>query len=136
MLLVLRQPDSNNLRSRSRAAAPLTTTCSSRAAPAAHPNGIPTDYIHDFEPQYVSPMVNGADPGIPGRAKKDIATKGYDVVYMPYCTGDVHVGNNVVTYTDPAGVNPPITWRHVGYNNTVASAELPAHASPASTSCW
>jgi apolipoprotein N-acyltransferase len=37
---------------------------------------------------------------------------------MPYCTGDVHVGDNVVTYTDPAGVNPPITWRHVGYNNT------------------
>ncbi len=63
--------------------------------------------------------MNGADPGIPVfRPKKDIATKGYDVVYMPYCTGDVHVGNNVVTYTDPAGVNPPITWRHVGYNNT------------------
>jgi hypothetical protein len=95
-------------------------TCSGQAGllGAAHPNGIPNDYIHEFQPQYVSPLVNGADPGIPLRPKKDIATKGYDVVYMPYCTGDVHVGNNVVTYFDPAGQQPPITWRHVGYNNT------------------
>jgi len=95
-------------------------SCSGQAGilGAAHPNGIPDNYIADFQPQYVSPLVNGADPGIPFRPKKDIATKGYDVVYMPYCTGDVHVGNNVVTYTDPAGVNPPITWRHVGFNNT------------------
>ncbi len=95
-------------------------SCSGQAGilGAAHPNGIPDNYIADFQPRYVSPLVNGADPGLPLRPKKDIATKGYDVVYMPYCTGDVHVGNNVVTYTDPAGVNPPITWRHVGYNNT------------------
>jgi hypothetical protein len=98
-------------------------TCSGRAGilGAAHPNGIPDNYMAEFQPQYVSPLVNGADPGIPGRAKKDIATKGYDVVYMPYCTGDVHVGNNVVTYTDPLGQNPPIVWRHVGYNNTRAA---------------
>lgn len=91
---------------------------------AANPNGIPTNYITDFKAKYVSPLVNGADPGIPGRAKKDIATKGFDMVYMPYCTGDVHVGNNVVTYTDPTGVNPPITFRHVGYNNTRAAIDF------------
>src|SRR5262249_3919044 len=64
-------------------------TCSGRAGilGAAHPNGIPDNYMAEFQPQYVSPLVNGADPGIPGRAKKDIATKGFDVVYMPYCTG-------------------------------------------------
>ena len=101
-------------------------SCSGQAGilGAAHPNGIPNDYIHEFQPTYVSPLVNGADPGIPPfRSKKDIATKGYDVVYMPYCTGDVHVGNNVVTYTDPSGVNPPVTWRHVGYNNTRAALD-------------
>jgi hypothetical protein len=98
-------------------------TCSGRAGllGAAHPNGIPNNYMAEFQPQYVSPLVNGADPGIPLRAKKDIATKGFDVVYMPYCTGDVHVGNNVVTYTDPLGQNPPIVWRHVGYQNTRAA---------------
>jgi hypothetical protein len=88
---------------------------------AAHPNGIPTDYITSFEPQYVSPIINGADPGIPGRAKNPIVTNGYDMVYMPYCTGDVHIGNRVVTYTDPTGVNPPIVFRHNGYNNTIAA---------------
>lgn len=88
---------------------------------AANPNGIPVDYITGFKAEYVSPLVNGADPGIPGRAKKDIATKGYDVVYMPYCTGDTHVGNNVVTYTDSTGQNPPLVFRHVGYQNTVAA---------------
>ena len=100
-------------------------TCSGQAGllGAANPNGIPDDYITQFEAQYVSPLVNGADPGIPLRPKNPIATEGWDVVYMPYCTGDVHVGNNVVTYSDPTGQNPPITWRHVGFNNTRAAMQ-------------
>jgi len=91
---------------------------------AANPNGIPADYITQMKAKYVSPLINGADPGIPGRAKNNIVTNGWDMVYMPYCTGDVHVGNRVVTYTDPTGVNPPITFRHNGYNNTVAAANF------------
>jgi len=95
-------------------------TCSGQAGilGAANPNGISDDYIYDFKAEYVSPLVNGADPGIPLRPKNPIATQGYDVVYMPYCTGDVHVGNNVVTYTDPSGQNPPIVFRHAGFHNT------------------
>jgi hypothetical protein len=89
---------------------------------AANPNGIPTDYITQFKAKFVSPLVNGADPGVPPfRSKTNIATNGFDMVYMPYCTGDVHVGNNVVTYNDPTGQNPPIVFRHVGFNNTVAA---------------
>ncbi|MDX2168994.1 MAG: pectin acetylesterase-family hydrolase, partial [Deltaproteobacteria bacterium] len=88
---------------------------------AANPNGIPTDYITQFKAKYVSPLINGADPGIPPfRGKTNLVTNGWDVVYVPYCTGDVHVGNRVVTYTDPSGVNPPITFRHNGYNNSIA----------------
>jgi hypothetical protein len=101
-------------------------SCSGQAGilGASHPNGIPDNYMAEFEPQYVSPIVNGADPGLPiVRAKKNIATSGWDVVYMPYCTGDVHLGNSVVTYTDPAGVQPPIVWRHAGYNNTKKALE-------------
>src|SRR4029450_8228733 len=84
-------------------------TCSGQAGilGAAHPNGIPNDYIHEFQPQYVSPPVNRADPGIPGRPKKNIATNGFDMVYVPYCTGDVHIGNAVRTYTDPTRETPP-----------------------------
>lgn len=101
-------------------------TCSGQAGilGAAHPNGIPDNYISEFQPRYVSPIVNGADPGIPPfRSKTNIATNGWDVVYMPYCTGDVHLGNSVVTYTDPAGAQPPIVWRHSGYNNTKKALE-------------
>jgi pectinacetylesterase len=73
----------------------------------------------------VSPIINGADPGIPlFRSKTNLVTNGWDMVYVPYCTGDVHVGNRVVTYTDPTGVNPPITFRHNGYNNSVAIANF------------
>jgi hypothetical protein len=91
---------------------------------AANPNGIPADYITQMKAKYVSPIINGADPGVPGRAKHNIVTNGWDMVYVPYCTGDVHVGNRVVTYTDPTGANPPITFRHNGYNNTIAIANF------------
>ncbi len=92
---------------------------------AANPNGIPTDYITQMKAKFVSPIINGNDPGIPiFRAKTNLVTNGWDMVYVPYCTGDVHTGNRVATYTDPTGVNPPITFRHNGYNNTVAIANF------------
>lgn len=88
---------------------------------AVNPNGIADDYMTQTTAKYVSPIVNGADPGLPGRAKIPIVTADWDVVYMPYCTGDVHVGNNVAVYNDPAGANPPLTFHHNGFNNTVAA---------------
>jgi hypothetical protein len=107
-------------------------TCSGQAGllGAANPNGLPDDYITSFKAEYVSPLVNGADPGIPLRPKNPIVTNGWDVVYMPYCTGDVHVGNNVVTYSDPTGQNPPITWRHVGFHNTRSALQYLATRFP------
>jgi len=99
-------------------------TCSGRAGVlgAANPNGLSDDYMQQFTAKYVSPIVNGADPGLPFRSRKDLVTKDWNIVYMPYCTGDVHVGNNVVTYTDPTGQQPPLTWYHSGYANTIAAA--------------
>ncbi len=107
-------------------------TCSGQAGilGAANPNGVPDDYITQFKAQYVSPLVNGADPGIPLRPLNPIVTDGWDVVYVPYCTGDVHVGNNVVTYEDPSGQNPPITWRHVGFHNTRSALQYLATRFP------
>ena len=32
---------------------------------AANPNGIPDDYIFQFKSRFVSPLMNGADPGLP-----------------------------------------------------------------------
>ncbi|MCY1079275.1 pectin acetylesterase-family hydrolase [Archangium lansingense] len=102
-------------------------TCSGRAGllGAANPNGIVDDYMQQFTAKYVSPLVNGADPGLPLRSRTDIATKDWNIVYLPYCTGDVHVGNNVAVYTDSTGAQPPLTWHHSGYTNTMAAI---AHA--------
>ena len=91
---------------------------------ASNPNGLADDYITQQKARYVSPLVNGADPGFPLRSKTDIATKDWDVAYMPYCTGDVHVGNNVVTYNDPSGVNPPINFHHMGYTNSTEALDF------------
>ncbi|WP_338264491.1 pectin acetylesterase-family hydrolase [Corallococcus caeni] len=89
---------------------------------AANPNGISDDYMTQFTAKYVSPIVNGADPGLPFRDRKDIVTKGWNIVYMPYCTGDVHIGNNAKTYVDTTGGQAPLTWYHSGYTNTIAAA--------------
>ncbi|MFY0575611.1 pectin acetylesterase-family hydrolase [Cystobacter fuscus] len=98
-------------------------TCSGRAGVigAANPNGITDDYMTQFTAKYVSPIVNGADPGLPFRSRTDIATKDWNIVYLPYCTGDVHVGNNVATYADQTGQQPPLTWHHSGYKNSLAA---------------
>jgi Pectinacetylesterase len=109
-------------------------TCSGRAGKlgAANPNGIADDYMQQPTAQYVSPIVNGADPGILAlRSKSNIVTQGWNVVFMPYCTGDVHIGNNVAEYVDPTGAEPPLTWHHSGHANTMAAiayaqAEFPA----------
>lgn len=101
-------------------------TCSGRAGVlgASNPNGLPDNYIDGMAPRYVSPIVNGADPGLPFRSKRNIATNGWDMVYMPYCTGDVHTGNSVATYPDQTGANPPIVWHHAGHYNTIAAANF------------
>ncbi|WNG26030.1 hypothetical protein F0U62_19880 [Cystobacter fuscus] len=98
-------------------------TCSGRAGVigAANPNGITDDYMTQFTAKYVSPIVNGADPGLPFRSRTDIATKDWNIVYLPYCTGDVHVGNNVATYADQTGQQPPLSWHHSGYKNSLAA---------------
>ena len=40
-------------------------------------------------------------------------------VFIPYCTGDIHWGDNVKTY-DAEGGNPAVTIRHKGRTNTLA----------------
>ncbi|NOK21406.1 hypothetical protein HMI50_30745 [Corallococcus carmarthensis] len=99
-------------------------SCSGRTGilGAANPNGIADDYMTQFTAKYVSPIVNGADPGLPFRDRKDIVTKDWNIVYMPYCTGDVHIGNNTKVYSDTTGGQAPLTWYHSGYTNTLAAA--------------
>ena len=41
----------------------------------------------------------------------------YSIVYVPYCTGDVHLGNTTTTYA------PDLTVRHKGYVNGTAALD-------------
>lgn len=60
------------------------------------------------------------------RADETNQFREYNYVYMPYCTGDVHIGNTVRTYTDPQGKDPDIEFHHNGYTNTVEAAKYAA----------
>jgi hypothetical protein len=43
------------------------------------------------------------------------------MVFLPYCTGDVHTGNNVIVYKDPDGQEPDLEFHHNGHNNVIAA---------------
>ncbi|UCD85306.1 MAG: hypothetical protein JSU92_03690, partial [Deltaproteobacteria bacterium] len=44
------------------------------------------------------------------------------LIFIPYCTGDIHWGNNTVTYPQ-MDENPPITIEHKGFVNGKAALE-------------
>ena len=48
-------------------------------------------------------------------------TSRWNRVFMPYCTGDVHMGNKVAVYKDPKGEGPDLTYRHFGAINVEKS---------------
>ena len=77
---------------------------------AANPDGIPDDH-YELAP-FISPFLQRDDPTSP--------TSNWNMVYVPYCTGDVHTGNNVITYTDDTGTGPDLVFHHNGHNNVQA----------------
>ncbi len=42
------------------------------------------------------------------------------IVFVPYCTGDVHGGDKVMTYPSLVPGYPDVTWHHVGHANITA----------------
>ena len=88
-------------------------TCSGKAPlGAAHPDGVPDDLMYDPLTKNLSPLI---------RRDYDGPTKDWNLVFIPYCTGDVHTGNNVITYQDPNGVEPDLEFHHNGHNNIMAA---------------
>src|SRR5260221_1755957 len=57
---------------------------------AANVDGVPDD--HYVLGEIISPFLN--------RDAEESPSKDWNMVYVPYCTGDVHTGNRVVTYHD------------------------------------
>ncbi|MER2633772.1 MAG: pectin acetylesterase-family hydrolase, partial [Rhizobiaceae bacterium] len=47
--------------------------------------------------------------------------RAWNMVFMPYCTGDVHTGNAVTTYVDPLGKEPDLEFHHAGHANNQAA---------------
>jgi hypothetical protein len=70
---------------------------------AANPNGLPDDH-YNLAP-FISPFLSRFDDTNPSRE--------WNMVYVPYCTGDVHTGNAVATYQS-AG-SPDVTFHHDGH---------------------
>ena len=94
---------------------------------ASNPNGIPADYM-------TNPLnlLNGGMSGLalgglitPFSMRmhplQGVQTQSWNIVYAPYCTGDVHTGNKLTTYTDSDAANPRVQ-HHRGSANGLAMA--------------
>ncbi len=93
-------------------------TCENKAGTllgAVNPDGIPTNYMSDWNRQahygLVTPFTARIDP------LTAVQTQSWNIVYLTYCTGDVHAGNKVTTYSDDAGT---VAWYHRGAVNAKA----------------
>ena len=84
---------------------------------ARNPDGIPDDYMSLLNPgaSLVSPFVVRAHPWT------RVKTQNWNMVYVPYCTGDIYSGDTVAIYDDPAGEAEPLVWHHNGIRNTRAT---------------
>lgn len=89
---------------------------------ARNPNGIPDNYVQninllDFENSAnlataaVSPLIYTHHP------YNQFKSGEWNLVYVPYCTGDIYVGDKTQVYEDPTGENPDLIWHHNGLRN-------------------
>ncbi|MBO7922702.1 hypothetical protein J5X92_10770 [Alteromonas sp. K632G] len=83
------------------------------------------------QPTFNPSMYSENTPTIVGGILKDNSEnpfKSWSKVFIPYCTGDLHIGSNDFTYVDETGVvsgfpGTEIMLRHRGYDNTMAVRE-------------
>ncbi len=94
---------------------------------AVNPDGIPANYMTDFNRQahlgLVTPFTMRLHP------LQSVQTQSWNIVYVTYCTGDVHTGNKVALYDniDPAN---PLAYFHRGAVNAQAVANWMAKNMP------
>jgi hypothetical protein len=84
---------------------------------ARNPDGIPDDYMSLLNPgsSLVSPFVTRVSPF------DAVKTQDWNLVYVPYCTGDLYTGDKVAIYDDPSGADPePLVYHHNGMRNSRA----------------
>lgn len=81
---------------------------------ARNPNGIPDDYLDGPATGLVSPFVFRDHP------YSRVKTQDWNVVYVPYCTGDIYTGDETAVYEDPTGQAAPLVYHHNGVRNVRA----------------
>ena len=95
---------------------------------ASNPNGVPADYMTN-----VFNILNGGLSGLalgglitPFSMRvhplQSVQTQSWNIVYAPYCTGDVHTGNKVTAYGDADPTQPRVQY-HRGSVNGYAMAQ-------------
>ena len=85
---------------------------------AANPNGIPADYMQSANVAFglVTPFTARNDPA------QQVQTQSWNMVFLPYCTGDVHSGSKVAVYDDAYPATPRVEY-HRGQANVTAAAQ-------------
>ena len=87
--------------------------------PGARPSYNPS-ILQANSPQQAGGIFDDSNPENP--------TKDWTKVFIPYCTGDIHIGSKDVTYTDQDGSvtgfpGAPMTIKHRGFDNFMAVRE-------------
>lgn len=100
---------------------------------AINPNGIPKDYMTNYLPSlpndagtkigvFNSALKGNITPFATRMNSSKVQTQNWNIVYAPYCTGDVYTGNRVATYTEKDG-SAPLTYHHKGLVNAEAMVD-------------
>lgn len=85
---------------------------------ATNPDGVPADYLERLSAAafgLITPFTARAHPF------NQVATQSWNIVYLPYCTGDVHTGNAVQVYSDSNPAEPRVE-HHRGQANVTGAA--------------
>lgn len=93
---------------------------------ATNPNGIPPDYMQSINVAYglVTPFTARNHPA------QAVQTQSWNMVFLPYCTGDVHSGSKVTTYDDAYPETPRVQYHRGQANVAAAAAWLKANLPP------
>ena len=85
---------------------------------ASNPDGIPPDYMQSANVAFglVTPFTSRNDPA------QQVQTQSWNIVFLPYCTGDVHSGSKVTVYDDAYPETPRVQY-HRGQANITAAAQ-------------
>ncbi len=76
---------------------------------AANPDGIPDDHMTSLKWEMLP--LHRRDPTNP--------LSDWNMIFVPYCTGDLHTGNNVITYENPDPNGEPLVFHHDGHKNVL-----------------